>query len=37
MRHYDEGGKMCPLYYVEHEEAWQQFVIDVEDYVLQDE
>lgn len=32
-RHYDEGGKMCPLYYVEHEEAWNQFIRDVEDYM----
>lgn len=30
-RHYDEGGKKCPLYYVEHEEAWEQFLTDLED------
>ena len=30
-RHYDEGGKKCPLYYVEHEEAWDQFQADLED------
>lgn len=26
LRHYDEGGKLCPLYYVEHEDAWKEFV-----------
>ncbi len=25
IRHYDVTGKMCPLYYVEHEEAWLTF------------
>lgn len=30
-RHYDEGGKKCPLYYVEHEEAWEQFLKDLGD------
>lgn len=29
LRHYDCGGKRCPLYYVEHEEAWQQLLHDV--------
>ncbi len=29
MRHYDITGKMCPLYYVEHPEAWTQFQEDV--------
>ncbi|MGN1146779.1 MAG: N-acetylmuramoyl-L-alanine amidase family protein [Lachnospiraceae bacterium] len=24
LRHYDCGGKRCPLYYVEHEEAWEE-------------
>lgn len=23
LRHYDCGGKKCPLYYVEHEDAWE--------------
>lgn len=32
-RHYDEGGKKCPLYFVEHEEAWDQFVRDLENYM----
>lgn len=31
-RHYDAGGKNCPKYYVENEEAWEQFVKDVEVY-----
>ena len=32
LRHYDCGGKMCPLYYVEHEEAWEKLLTDVENY-----
>lgn len=34
LRHYDEGGKKCPLYYVEHEDKWEQFKRDVEEYML---
>ncbi len=34
LRHYDEGGKKCPLYYVENEEAWQQLLEDVRQYIL---
>ncbi|MGN1203743.1 MAG: N-acetylmuramoyl-L-alanine amidase family protein [Lachnospiraceae bacterium] len=30
LRHYDCGGKKCPLYYVEHEEDWEQLKRDVE-------
>lgn len=30
LRHYDCGGKKCPIYYVEHEDAWQQLLADVE-------
>lgn len=30
LRHYDCGGKRCPLYYVEHEDAWKQLRRDVE-------
>ncbi|MCM1183401.1 MAG: peptidoglycan recognition protein family protein [Roseburia sp.] len=30
LRHYDCGGKLCPLYYVEHEDAWRQLLSDVE-------
>ncbi len=32
LRHYDCGGKMCPLYYVEHEEEWDQLLQDVKIY-----
>ena len=32
-RHYDEGGKKCPLYYVEHEDAWEQFLEDLTEYI----
>lgn len=30
LRHYDAGGKPCPLYYVEHEDMWEQFLEDLE-------
>lgn len=29
LRHYDCGGKLCPLYYAEHEDAWKQLKEDV--------
>jgi N-acetylmuramoyl-L-alanine amidase CwlA len=29
LRHYDCGGKSCPLYYVEHETAWNNLKADV--------
>ena len=29
IRHYDVTGKICPKYFVEHEEAWQDFRDDV--------
>lgn len=29
IRHYDITGKMCPLYYVEHEDAWNQMKKDI--------
>lgn len=32
-RHYDASGKLCPLYYVEHEDAWEQLKKDVEKYI----
>lgn len=32
IRHYDVTGKECPLYYVEHEDAWEQFKRDVREY-----
>lgn len=35
IRHYDVTGKKCPLYYVEHEDAWKQFLKDVQNYIEQ--
>ena len=32
IRHYDVTGKLCPLYFVAHPEAWEQFLQDVKDY-----
>lgn len=32
-RHYDSCGKICPKYYVEHEDAWEQLLKDVETYI----
>lgn len=32
LRHYDCGGKKCPLYYVEHEDAWNRLLEDVAAY-----
>lgn len=36
-RHYDEGGKKCPLYFVENTGSWQQFLNDLEDYIVKEE
>lgn len=33
IRHYDVTGKLCPKYYVEHEDAWEQFKADVAQYM----
>lgn len=33
IRHYDVTGKLCSLYYVEHEDAWAQFKKDVDTYL----
>lgn len=30
IRHYDVTGKICPKYYVEHPEAWEQFKREIE-------
>ena len=30
IRHYDITGKQCPLYFVAHEDAWEQFKNDVD-------
>lgn len=29
IRHYDVTGKLCPLYFVQHEDAWETFKKDV--------
>lgn len=29
IRHYDVNGKICPKYYVEHEDAWEELLKDV--------
>ena len=31
IRHYDIKGKICPKYFVEHEDAWIQFKMDVKE------
>ena len=31
IRHYDVTGKICPKYFVDHEDAWEQFHKDVKD------
>lgn len=36
-RHYDEGGKKCPLYFVDHEDAWNQFLNDLREYIIMKE
>lgn len=33
IRHYDVTGKECPLYFVEHEDAWEQFLADVNTFI----
>lgn len=33
IRHYDVTGKLCPLYYVENESAWDAFKSDVASWV----
>ena len=30
IRHYDVTGKECPLYYVKHEDAWEDFKVDLQ-------
>ena len=32
IRHYDVTGKLCPLYFVERPDAWEQFLADVKAY-----
>lgn len=33
LRHYDEGGKNCPKYYVENEQEWNKFIKDLKAYM----
>lgn len=33
IRHYDITGKKCPLYYVNNDDAWRQFLADVNTYI----
>ena len=33
IRHYDVSGKLCPKYFVEHEDEWKKFKKDVADYI----
>lgn len=33
IRHYDVSGKLCPLYYVEHEDAWEELKNDIMAYI----
>lgn len=37
MRHYDITGKKCPLYYVEHEDKWEDFLKDVKKEINKNE
>lgn len=34
IRHYDVTGKLCPIYYVENEDAWESFKSDVADEII---
>lgn len=34
LRHYDSNGKLCPKYYVEHEDEWEQIKKDVDAYIV---
>ena len=33
IRHYDVTGKICPKYYVENPDAWDQFISDTQQYI----
>lgn len=33
IRHYDVTGKICPKYFVDHEDAWSQFKTDIEEAI----
>lgn len=32
-RHYDSSGKLCPKYFVEHEDAWEQLLADLKNEI----
>lgn len=34
IRHYDITGKLCPLYYVENEDEWFDFIDDVKEWLV---
>lgn len=34
IRHYDVTGKACPKYFVDFPSAWEQFLADVQDYLV---
>ncbi|MDE7312567.1 MAG: N-acetylmuramoyl-L-alanine amidase [Eubacterium sp.] len=34
IRHYDVTGKPCPKYFVDFPSAWEQFLADVQDYLV---
>ena len=34
IRHYDVTGKICPKYFVEHEDAWEEFRDNVGNAIL---
>ena len=33
IRHYDVNEKLCPKYYVEHEDEWKKFKEEVDAYI----
>lgn len=34
LRHFDEGGKACPLYFVNNSQSWDKFRQDLTDFVM---
>lgn len=36
IRHYDITGKICPKYFVDHEDAWEQFKTDVSEKIAEE-
>ena len=35
IRHYDVTGKLCPIYYVKHEDKWKKLKDDIWDYIAE--